>query len=538
MEFYRNKHVTEDMFSLGNVTVGQVSKILHSMSSSKATGLDEIPAKYLNDGSSVISKLLTHIINLSITTGSIPDDLKMARIVPLYKKNSKTHVGNYRLISVLSVISKVFEKVVFMQLSDYLSENRLLYEFQSGFRSSYSTDTCLIHLTDYIKLENDKGNFTGMVLLDLQKAFDTVDHTILLNKLKWLGADDLTVQWFRSYLTGRTQVTDIGGTLSEPKGVTCGVPQGSILGPLLFLLYVNDMASAVRCKLLLYADDSALIASGKNVADIESTLSSELEYVSNWLIDNKLSLHLGKTQSILFGTKRRLSTGVKLNVICNGNVIESKSNVTYLGVTLDQFLSGEIIASNILYKSSNKLKFLYRNAGKFNLETKKLLISALIQCRFDYTCSAWYNGLSNKLKCRMQCTQNKIIRFMLNAPWRFHVGANEFKHVGLLPIEYRVEQLMLGHMFNSINGNAPAYLISGINMNQHRYSTRARELSCVIPRVKCSGLTSFLYQGVCHWNNLPLEIKQCPSKDTFKYQVKCLLYSRVFVQETSLYVRS
>ena len=113
---------------------------------------------------------LSRSCECSITTGSIPDDLKMARIVPLYKKNSKTHVGNYRPISVLSVISKVFEKVVFMQLSDYLSENRLLYEFQSGFRSSYSTDTCLIHLTDYIKLENDKGNFTGMVLLDLQKA--------------------------------------------------------------------------------------------------------------------------------------------------------------------------------------------------------------------------------------------------------------------------------------------------------------------------------------------------------------------------------
>ena len=377
MEFYRNKHVTEDMFSLANVTVGPVSKILHNMSSSKASGLYEIPAKYLKDGSSVISKLLTHIINLSITTGSIPDDLKKARIVRLYKKNSKTHVGNYRPISVLSVISEVFEKVVFMQLSDYLSENRLLYEFQSGFRSSYSTVTCLIHLTDYIKLENDKGNFTGMVLLDLQKAFDTVNHTILLNKLKWFGADDLTVQWFSSNLTCRTQVTDIGGTMSEPKGVTCGVPQGSILGPLLFLSYVNDMASAVRCKLLLYADDSALFASGKNVADIESMLSSELDYVSNWLIDNKLSLHLGKTQSILFGTKRRLSTGAKLNVICNGNVIESKSNITYLGVTLDQFLSGEIIASNILYKSSNKLKFLCRNAGIFNLK-KTLLISALI----------------------------------------------------------------------------------------------------------------------------------------------------------------
>ena len=114
-----------------------------------------------------------------------------------------------------------------------------------------------------------------------------------------------------------------------------------------------------------------------------------------------------------------------------------------------------------------------------------------------------------------------IIRFMLNAPSMFHVGANEFKHVGLLPIEYRVEQLMPGHMFNIINANAPTYLISGINMNQHMYSTRVRELSGIIPRVKCSGRTSFLYQGVCHWNKLPLEIiiKQCPSKDTFKSSV-------------------
>ena len=173
-----------------------------------------------------------------------------------------------------------------------MSENKLLYEFQSGFRSSYSTGTSLIHLTDYIKLEHDKRKFHWYG--SARFTFDTDNHTILLNKLKWLGADDLSVQWFRSYLTGRTQVTDIGGTMSEPKRVTCGVPQGSILVPLLFLLYVNDMTSTVRCKLLLYADDSALIAPGKNVADIETTLSSELEYVSNWLIDNKLSLHLGK----------------------------------------------------------------------------------------------------------------------------------------------------------------------------------------------------------------------------------------------------
>ena len=178
------------------------------------------------------------------------------------------------------------------------------------------------------------------------------------------------------------------------KGITCGVPQGSIFGPLLFLLYINDMSAAVKCKLLLYADDSVLLASGKDLVEIEATLSCELESVNNWLIDNKLSLHLGKTQSIVFGTRKKLYKCSTLNIVCNGNVIESKSTVTYLGVTLDQSLSGDVIASDVLFKTSNKLKFLYRNARKFNMKTKKL--SSLIQCNFDYTCSAWYSGLSKK----------------------------------------------------------------------------------------------------------------------------------------------
>jgi ribonuclease P/MRP protein subunit RPP40 len=167
-------------------------------------------------------------------------------------------------------------------------DNELLYEFQSGFRSSHSTDTSLIHLLDYIKIQQDKGNYTGMVLLDLQKAFDTVDHHILMIKLKALGFDEPTIAWFQSYLNGRLQAVEIGGTLSTPASVLCGVPQGSILGPLLFLIYVNDMPLAVRCKLLLYADDSALIVTDKNITEIQQTLSSELESIRGWLIDNCL----------------------------------------------------------------------------------------------------------------------------------------------------------------------------------------------------------------------------------------------------------
>ena len=243
--FYKQRHVKQNSFNLTSATEDQVYNHLMKINVSKSTGLDNLPAKFVKEAAPVISKPLTHIINLSIESGEIPTDMKKARVVPIFKKNNKTEAGNYRPVSILSVVSKIFERIVFDQLQGYLRNESLLYEFQSGFRPSFSTDSCLIHLSDYIRKEWDKGNYTGMVVLDLQKSFDTVDHTILLNKLKALGMAANSVKWFDSYLGGRNQVVDIGGVLSSPKQVTCGVPQGSILGPLLFLIYVNDMAAAV-----------------------------------------------------------------------------------------------------------------------------------------------------------------------------------------------------------------------------------------------------------------------------------------------------
>ena len=174
-------------YSFSIVTEGKVLKLLNALSINKATGLDGIPSRFVRDSASIIVSPLTHIINLSIIQGVVPDDLKIARVVPLFKKNDKTEVGNYRPVSILSIISKVVEKVVYEQIETYLDEKKLLYDFQSGFRGRFSTDTCLIHLTDFIKFEMDKGNLVGMVLLDLQKAFDTVDHGILLMKMEALG---------------------------------------------------------------------------------------------------------------------------------------------------------------------------------------------------------------------------------------------------------------------------------------------------------------------------------------------------------------
>ena len=170
-----------------------------------------------------------------------------------------------------------------------------------------------------------------MVILDLHNFFDTVNHKILLDKLRVMGVGQIAVQWFNSYLSGRQQLVNIADTKSDHfRNVLCGVPQGSILGLLLFLVYVNDMKAAVKCKLLLYADDSALLVSGKDVLEIERILSVELGAVSEWLCENRLSLHLGKAQSILFGSKKRISKCSELHVTCNGSVIGSESEVTYL----------------------------------------------------------------------------------------------------------------------------------------------------------------------------------------------------------------
>ena len=215
-----------------------------------------------------------------------------------YLRNTASLMLAITGLLVFSVFHQKFlKKAVFTQVDSYLRENNILYDYQSGFGNSFSTDTCLIHLTDYIQNQVYKANYTGLILLDLQKAFDTFDHDILCRKLGAMGID--SVEWFRSYLSGRKQIVHVKKVDFDPLQISCGVPQDSILGPLLFLCYVNDMVASVDCKLLLYADDSALLVSDKNPKCVADKLSKELESCRQWLVDNKLSLHL-----------------VRLNVFC------------------------------------------------------------------------------------------------------------------------------------------------------------------------------------------------------------------------------
>ena len=290
-----------------NVSEEDVKKILHSLDTSKAAGMNQIPAKFLRNGAEVLALPLRNIINLSIKLSTFPEECKIAKLKPIFKKGARTDPKNYRPISLLPLVSKIIEKSIHFQIEDYLNKKKLIYMHQSGFRTNHSTDLCLAQLIDFVATGMDKQMYTGMILVDLQKAFDTLDHGVLLEKMKYFGFRASVIKWFESYLSNRKFLVCIDNVFSEAGTLKYGVPQGSILGPLLFLLYVNDLPQLLSdAGSYLYADENCIFYQHEDVEKIENVLNKEFSSLCQWFIDNKLSIHFGeeKTKSALFSKTR------------------------------------------------------------------------------------------------------------------------------------------------------------------------------------------------------------------------------------------
>ena len=347
-----------------------------NVQTTKAAGIDNIGGRFLKEGATILAQPIAQICNLSIKSSTFPTNCKVAKLRTLFKKGSKTDPKNYRPISLLPIISKVIEKIIHDQTQKFLAENEVIYHFQSGFQSNHSTDSCLSFLNDKILQGFDSGIYTGMILIDLQKAFDTIDHKILIEKMPYFGFSKEVIDWFNSYLSDRTFKVSVNDSISSPGSLTCGVPQGSILGPLLFLLYVNDMPQSVECDLFLYADDSCLVFQHKDLNIIEKQLNKDFANLCDWFVDNKLSIHFGedKTKSILFASKRKIKSIEKLKIVYNDIEIKQYSKVCYLGCILDETLSGESMTLDVLSKINKKLKFLYRKNDFLTPDFKKITL--------------------------------------------------------------------------------------------------------------------------------------------------------------------
>ena len=378
-------------FKFSFVTEDLVLKLLKDMNIDKAAGIDNLSGKFLKDAANILPKPISEICNLSIKYSVFPTDCQIAKLKSLFKKGSTTLPKNYRPISLLPLISKIFEKVVHDQTQAFLDENKILYKFQSGFRGNFFTDSCLSYLSNKIANGFESGLHTGMIIIDLQKAFDTINHETLINKLEFLGFSKNVILWFKSYLSNRKFRVNLNKTFLEPGKHLCLVPQGSILGPLLFLLYINDIPQTVKCELLLYADDTCLIFQHNDIKEIEIQLNKNFSLICDWFVDNKLNIHFGenKSKSIRFSSKRKVKKANPLKIQYKDKKIKQYSKVTY---------SGESMATHVINKVNSRLRFLYRQNKFLDIPLRTLLCNAMIQPFFDYACNAWYPNLKKKFE--------------------------------------------------------------------------------------------------------------------------------------------
>ena len=285
----------------------EICNIILRLKNSKSVGNDGISTKIVKAVAQYISVPLSEVFNVSLSTGVFPDTLKIARITPIYKSDDKSCISNYRPISILSVFSKILESIMYTRLITYLTSNKILADNQYGFREKHSTYMALINLVDKISEQIDSKMITAGIFIDLSKAFDTIDHTILLQKMHHYGIRGIARDWFQSYLYTRQQYVQIDNSISALLTVNCGVPQGSTLGPLLFLLYVNDLISVSNiAHIVMFADDTNLFFSENDIGRLTSLINSELKNISDWFKANKLSINIKKTHYILFCSKKKI----------------------------------------------------------------------------------------------------------------------------------------------------------------------------------------------------------------------------------------
>ena len=381
----------ENTFSYTCILPEEVLTELLKLNIHKSSGLDGISPNILKMSATVIYESLTHIFNLSLCTGNFPSKLKLARVTPLYKSGDIADMNNYRPISVLPSLSKLFEKIVYAQIYEYLIKYKLIHPNQSGFRSKHSCVTALTKIVDHILKEMDQGNYTGVLFLDFKKAFDMVNHTILLSKLKVYKLDDLSLNWFRSYLSERSQKVIINNYESSAQNIRYGIPQGIILGPLLFLLYINDLPLYVDHSMSdLYADDTTIHFSSNSISDINIKLNEDMEKVQGWCTSNDMVINTMKSKSMIMGSSRKIQyLESNFNIFYDDVLLNDVKYEKLLGITIDNCVSWCQQINNIASKISSRFGLMCRLRTYLPTEGLIMHYNRYILPLFDYCCTVW-----------------------------------------------------------------------------------------------------------------------------------------------------
>lgn len=513
---YQNDNVS---FHLKETNQSTVFILLSQLSRSKATGLDKISSRLLRECSDLIAESLSLIFNRSIITGIFPNEWKCAKVVPIHKQGKRNCLDNYRPISIVPVVAKVFERIIYDQVQLYLSENKLLTNCQSGFRGLHSTVTALLEATNEWAYNIDNGNVNAVMFLDLKKAFDTVDHEILLGKLNAYGISGVAGNWFRSYLNERKQKCLVNGHLSTSRLLRCGVPQGTILGPLLFLIYINDLPNCLSySRARMFADDTNLTYASNNIYDINHRLNEDLANVGEWLSANRLTLNQSKTEFMLIGSYQRINTFQSTPSLVIDNVpIRQVTHTKSLGIHIDENLAWNVQIAKLSKKVASGIGALKRIKPFVPHSTLKLIYNCLVQPHFDY-CSVVWDTCGSSLADKLQKLQNRAARVLTSS--NYDTNAEYlFEKLGWknLAFQRRIAKAIM--MYKSLNGLAPDYL-SEMFVDRSRvtnYTLRDTSGKLAVPQPRTNFLkNSFSYSGAVLWNSLPNELRQVNTLRKFK----------------------
>ena len=524
LDFCQQRTAGTPSFTIPPLAVHEVGKLITTMANKKSCGSDQISAKLLKISLPYIVEPLTYVYNLCIQRNTFPAHFKDAKVVPLPKSNDLTSANNFRPISLLSILSKPLERHIQKHLQRYLDNRNLLYSFQSGFRSKHSCHTALTRLIDNWLLSMNQSQLTGTLFLDLSKAFDLVNHNILLSKLGLYLCNTAAVSFFRSYLSNRTQRVFHNGLYSSSGIVRHGVPQGFVLGPLLFCLFINDLPLHLRNKDVicdLFADDATLHTPDKSVTVVSMRLQQSLQEVSDWCNTNRMVLNPSKTECMIITTRQKHQLEpLSLSLSLNGTAIKQVAKHRLLGVTVDNQLQWKFHIEHICKIISKNLFMLSKLRYITDTETRKVFFNAHVRSHIDYASTVWDGSSESNLK-RLNSLHRRAAKLIL--PESQLSTDQKLKKLEILPLSRHFQFNKGVFMFKMCRQSSPSYIS---NMFTEKTSERSRAgtlLKVPYPRIDIYK-TSLAFSGSSLWNSLPIKIKSAVGLPSFKNSLFSYLF--------------
>ena len=468
---YLSDRICSSLF-LTPVTSIEVNDLINILNPSKSVGPNSIPIKLLKIIGCSVSPLLALLVNQSFQSGIFPDKLKIAKVISIFKKGNPELPSNHRPISLLPIFSKLFEKVMYKRLYRFLEIHEVLYSLQFGFQENHSIDHALVSLTEAVRTTLDNKRLGCGIFIDLQKAFETVNHRILLSKFEHYGIRGCALEWFRSYQPDRKQYVSVNGSNSNLLSITCGVPQGSVLGPLLFLIYINDLPNASKkLTFYLFADDTNIYYESKDLFNLIKIVNKELRLAKKWLDANKLSLNIDKTNYIIFhSSSLNLPSGSDIKI--GKKHIKRVKFVKFLGLLLDEHLSWKYHLSELSKKLARTCGMFFKIRNLLPLDVLFCLYNALFLPFLQCSLIVWGQTYASYIDPIFKL-QKRAARAISFQP-RMSLSLPIFNDFKLLKLSEIFELRLLTFVFDSINKTSPScfhdfFLLSS---SVHQYSTR------------------------------------------------------------------